>query len=123
MSENAEENDANQSKFYRVVSTEPVTDASELFDALSKFLMKDKKRQLSTEYLDEKDQIASRLTWVSTSIRVRIRVCVRVRIRFRVRVRAGGLFFFAGVDCPRYLRFVSFRSLFFRSVFMRCGCF
>ena len=65
MSENAEENDANQSKFYRVDSTEPVTDVNELFDTLSKFLMKDKKRQISTEYLDEKDQIASRLTWVS----------------------------------------------------------
>jgi len=63
MSENAEENDANQSKFYRVDSTEPVTDVNDLFDTLSKFLMKDKKRQISTEYLDEKDQIASRLTW------------------------------------------------------------
>ena len=65
MSENAEENDANQSKFYRVVSTEAITDSNELFDALSNFLMKDKKRQLSAGYLDEKDQIASRLTWVS----------------------------------------------------------
>mmetsp|Transcript_22843 Transcript_22843/g.48590 ORF Transcript_22843/g.48590 Transcript_22843/m.48590 type:complete len:194 (+) Transcript_22843:123-704(+) len=63
MSQNAEENDANQSKFYRVVSSEPVTDADELFDTLSKFLLKDKKRQLSAEYLDEKDQIASRLSW------------------------------------------------------------
>ena len=65
MSQNAEENDANQSKFYRVVSSKPVTDADELFDMLSKFLLKDKKRQLSAEYLDEKDQIASRLSWVS----------------------------------------------------------
>lgn len=63
MSANAEESDANQAKFYRVVSSEPVTDADALFDTLSKFLMKDKKRQLSTEYLDEKDQISSRLTW------------------------------------------------------------
>jgi hypothetical protein len=65
MSANAEESDANQAKFYRVVSSEPVTDADALFDTLSKFLMKDKKRQISTEYLDEKDQISSRLTWVS----------------------------------------------------------
>lgn len=65
LSANAEESDANQSKFYRIVSTEPVTDADALFDTLSRFLMKDKKRQISTEYLDEKDQISSRLTWVS----------------------------------------------------------
>lgn len=63
MSANAEESDANQSKFYRVISSEPVTDADALFDTLSKFLMKDKKRQISAEYLDEKDQISSRLTW------------------------------------------------------------
>lgn len=65
MSENAEENDTNQSKFYRVLSSEPVTDTIILFDTIEKFLTKDKKRQLSSEYLDEKDQIASRLTWVS----------------------------------------------------------
>jgi len=67
MSENAEENDANQSKFYRVLSSEPVTDANALFDTLSKFLMKDKIRQISTEYLDEKDQISLRLSWVSNA--------------------------------------------------------
>ena len=65
LAENAEENDANQSKFYRVLSSDPVTDANTLFDTLSKFLIKDKKRQLSTEFLDEKDKIALRLSWVS----------------------------------------------------------
>jgi len=63
MSINAEENDANQSKFYKVISSRPVTDSSELFDTLSKFLMKDKKQQISTGYLDEKDQITSRIIW------------------------------------------------------------
>lgn len=63
LAENAEENDANQSKFYRVLSSDPVTDANTLFDTLSKFLIKDKKRQLSTEFLDEKDKIALRLSW------------------------------------------------------------
>ena len=66
LSENAEESDANQSNFYRIVSSEPVTDVNELFDTLSKFLMKDKKQQISTAYLDKRDQISSRLTWVST---------------------------------------------------------
>ena len=43
LSENDEESDANQSKFYRIVFSEPVTDVNELFDTLSKLLMKDKK--------------------------------------------------------------------------------
>eukprot|EP00535_Pseudo-nitzschia_heimii_P013590 CAMPEP_0197193320 /NCGR_PEP_ID=MMETSP1423-20130617/26933_1 /TAXON_ID=476441 /ORGANISM="Pseudo-nitzschia heimii, Strain UNC1101" /LENGTH=192 /DNA_ID=CAMNT_0042646489 /DNA_START=77 /DNA_END=655 /DNA_ORIENTATION=+ len=63
MSENAEENDANQSKFYRVISSEPVTDAGALFETLSKFLMNDKKRQISSGYLDERDEMSSRLIW------------------------------------------------------------
>ena len=69
ISTNAEESDANQSKFYRVTSSEPITDADDLFDILSNFLMKDKRRQIAMEYLDEKDLISSRLTWVSTAIR------------------------------------------------------
>ena len=66
LSANAEESDANQSKFYRVISSKPVTNADALFDTLSKFLMKDKKRQISMEFLDEKDLISSRLIWVSS---------------------------------------------------------
>lgn len=65
MSINAEESDANQSKFYKVLSSKPVTNADVLFDTLSKFLSKDKKRQIEMEFLDEKDLISSRLTWVS----------------------------------------------------------
>jgi len=63
LAENAEDLDANQLNFYRVLSSEPVIDSNELFDYMSKFLMKDKKQQLSTKFLDEKDQTALRLSW------------------------------------------------------------
>ncbi|MGK3735719.1 MAG: hypothetical protein ACI90V_002560 [Bacillariaceae sp.] len=63
LADNAEDLDANQLKFYRVVSSEPVSDANTLFDYMSKFLMKDKKKQLSTKFLDEKDQTVLRLSW------------------------------------------------------------
>ncbi len=62
---NAEESDANQSKFYRVISSKPVTNAEALFDTLSKFLTKDKKRQIAMDFLDDKDLLSSRLMWVS----------------------------------------------------------
>ena len=65
MTDNTEENYANQAKFYRILSSEPVIDADALFETLSKFLVNDKKRQISSGYLDERDQMSSRLTWVS----------------------------------------------------------
>jgi len=68
LAENAEDLDANQLNFYRVLSSEPVTDSNELFDYMSKFLMNDKKQQLSTKFLDEKDQTALRLSWVSNTV-------------------------------------------------------
>ena len=67
-SANAEESDANQSKFYKVISSKPVTNADALFDTLSKFLTKDKKRQIAMEVLDEKDLLSLRLTWVSNFV-------------------------------------------------------
>lgn len=63
LADNAEDLDANQLKFYREISSEPVTDANTLFDYMSKFLMKDKKKQLSTKFVDEKDQTVLRLSW------------------------------------------------------------
>jgi hypothetical protein len=63
LADNAEDLDANQLKFYREISSEPVTDANTLFDFMSNFLMKDKKKQLSTKFMDEKDQTVLRLSW------------------------------------------------------------
>jgi hypothetical protein len=53
----------NQWKVTVVESSSPVTSTGRIFDVISRFLEKDKQRQLSMEFLDDKDQTFLRGSW------------------------------------------------------------